>query len=315
VRWAWVPFALVLAVGLILFIGLPPRGTGATGRVEGVSDVDGATVASGSATPSVSSGLYPRAASPSPGPPVAPALADPSGQTVPVGDLPGWRQVFTDDFAVPVPLGRFPAAVSQRWSAYTGFRNFGRTGTGTYDPTKTVSIAGGLMNIHLHTENGVHYIAAPLPILPGHRSAYSGQTYGRYAVRFRAEPVAGYKIAWLLWPDSDRWSDGEVDFPEGALDYRINANMHHRGDPTTVEGYQTGVDTYGGWHTAVIEWTPAHIAFYLDGVLKGDDTRADVLPDTGMHWVLQTETRENVNPADSASGDVQLDWVSIWSRA
>jgi hypothetical protein len=72
---------------------------------------------------------------------------------------------------------------------------------------------------------------------------YNGQTYGHYAVRVRADAVAGYKAAWLLWPDG----------PNG-----------------------------GDWND-------------------------------GENWVLQTETTQS-DPTGVAVGNVQIDWVSIWSR-
>ena len=193
---------------------------------------------------------------------------DPSGEAMPVGDLPGWRQIFTDNFATPVPLGSFPAAVSSKWTAYSGFTDTYHNGT--YDPAKVISIANGVMTMHLHTENGVHLVSAPIPIIPGTK-AYQGQTYGRYAVRFRADPVAGYKTAWLLWPDDDNWQEGEIDFPEGNLDGQIDAFMHHRGSPQTQEAYPTSV-TYNDWHTAVVEWTLSSVKYILDGNVIGNDT-------------------------------------------
>ncbi|MGC5011449.1 ricin-type beta-trefoil lectin domain protein [Streptosporangium sp. DT93] len=236
---------------------------------------------------------------------------DPSGQAMPRGDLPGWRQVFTDDFATPVPLGGFPAAVASRWTAYdNGPDTFGN---GWYAPRKVVSIGNGMMNMYLHTEDGRHLVSAPLPIIPGHANAYHGLTYGRYAVRFRADAVAGYKTAWLLWPDSDTWSDGEIDFPEGTLNGRIEAFMHHRGAPQSQDHFPTTA-TYGGWHTAVIEWTPQSVRFVLDGTTIGTSTNTALIPNRPMHWVLQTETTPT-GPADTAKGNVQIDWVAIWERA
>jgi len=237
---------------------------------------------------------------------------DPSGQPLPVGDLPGWHQVFTDDFGTDVPLGNFPAAVSSKWNAYNGFRNENNTGTGMYNSARTISVASGLMNIHPHAENGQPLIAAPIPIIPGHAGAYDGQTYGRYAVRFRVDaPVTGYKTAWLLWPDSNDWNEGEVDYPEGDLTATITANLHHRADPHAVDPYPTGT-TYTSWHTAVTEWTPTSVAFYLDGIQRGIDTNTSVLPNTSMHWVLQTETEHGATP--TAAANIQIDWVAVWSR-
>ena len=61
---------------------------------------------------------------------------------MPVGDLPGWKQVFTDDFNAPVPLGSFPAAVSARWGAYSN-TSHDTTGNGRYYSEKVLSVSDG----------------------------------------------------------------------------------------------------------------------------------------------------------------------------
>lgn len=239
---------------------------------------------------------------------------DPSGQAMPTGNLPGWTEVFADNFAKNVPLGSFPAAVSGQWTAYPD----GWTDTshhGTYEPSKVVSIQNGVMNLYLHTENGVHMVAAPEPLIPGATGAEGGQLYGRYAMRFRADLVPGYKTAWLLWPDSENWADGEIDFPEGNLTGTISAFMHHKGAPTQQDAYSTGA-TYGQWHTAVVEWTPQAVTFSLDGMVIGRSTNTASIPSSPMHWVLQTETQLSGGaPSNSAAGSVQIDWVTAYRRS
>jgi len=54
----------------------------------------------------------------------APALLPPSGQAMPVGNLPGWTQIFTDDFTTNVPLGSFPEAVSAIHPGASGLSTF-----------------------------------------------------------------------------------------------------------------------------------------------------------------------------------------------
>lgn len=244
----------------------------------------------------------------------APPPVDPSGEAMPVGDLPGWKQVFTDDFAVDVPLGSFPAAVSTKWDAYPdGWKDTSKNGT--YSPSKVVSVRGGLMNMHLHTENGVHRVAAPVPRLPGAVGPAGGQLYGRYAVRYRADPVPGYKVAWLLWPDTDDWADGEINFPEGDLVDTATGFMHYRNSPRKQDQHPSGA-AFGSWHTAVIEWTPERTTFLLDGAIVGSSTDASKIPATPMHWVLQTETvLKGPKPSDTAAGDVQVDWVAAYALA
>ena len=237
--------------------------------------------------------------------------ADPSGVAMPVGNRPGWRQVFTDDFTGNVPLGDFPAAVSAKWGGYDGATD--TTGNGTYVPGQVVSIHNGMMDLYLHTANGVHLVAAPEPVIPG-AGPGGGLTYGMYEVRFKAQPVPGYKTAWLLWPDSNQWSDGEIDWPEGNLNATMGAFMHHVGDPEAQDAYLTSA-TYGTWHTATIEWTPSAVTFLLDGKVTGSSTGTSLIPRTPMHWVLQTETQLSGGPpSDSAAGHVDIDWVAVYAR-
>ncbi len=239
--------------------------------------------------------------------------AGPSGEAMPLGDLPHFHQIFTDDFLNDVPVGSFPTAVSSKWKAYPSpWQDTSKNGV--YTPLKVLSQQGGLLNMYLHTENGVHMVSAPVPVLPGVTSPGGGQLYGRYAARFRADSLHGYKTAWLLWPDSETWPrDGEIDFPEGNLDGTIAAFMHRQnGSSGSDQDAYSTTKTYGTWHTAVLEWTPTYVMFMLDGVVLGTSTAR--IPNTPMHYVLQTETAlDGTVPADAVAGNVQVDWVAVWS--
>lgn len=227
---------------------------------------------------------------------------------MPVGNLPGWTQIFTDDFITPSPEGEFLTHYPN-WKAYLkGWRDTSKNGT--YDPA-IVSVRDGILRKRLHTDNGVIKVAAILPRLPGD----DDQLYGRYSIRFRADPVAGYKVAWLLWPESEVWPrDGEIDFPEGNLNGRIHAFMHHQNG--TWGGDQAAFSTtatFPRWHIATTEWSKDLCVFYLDGVEIGRSTQR--VPNTPMRWVIQTETALNgVTPDPRASGFVEIDWVAVWKR-
>lgn len=249
-------------------------------------------------------------ADPTTPPATTPPSTSPSGESMPVGDLPGWKQVFTDDFTKDVPLGSFPGAVSDKWDAYNGFNDTSKNGT--YSPGKVVSQKGGLMDLFLRTENGVHLVSAPAPKVNG--SAWTGQLYGRYAARFRADSMPGYHTAWLLWPDSEVWPrDGEIDFPEGDLNDTICAFTHRQGGTSgsDQDAFCTNT-TYQNWHTVVIEWAPNLVRYLIDGQVIGTSTSR--VPNTPMHWVLQTETSYGGAPSSTVSGHVQIDWVSVWTR-
>jgi beta-glucanase (GH16 family) len=220
--------------------------------------------------------------------------------------------MFSDDFNENVSLGQFPTEVASKWGAYPdGWPD--TTHHGTYEPTQVVRIHDGIMNLFLHTANGVHMVAAPYPKIPGATGADGGVLYGMYEVRFRAQQVKGYKTAWLLWPDSENQQDGEIDFPEGNLQQNIIAFMHHRdSDPKLQDSYQTSY-SYADWHTATTIWTANAVIFMLDGKVIGESTNKSNIPDKPMHWVLQTETRTGGGPpSDTATANVQIDWVSVW---
>lgn len=236
----------------------------------------------------------------------------PSGETMPGDAGPGWRRVFADDFTVTVPTGSFPAAVATRWTAYRdGWTD--TSGNGTYMPSSVLSQHDGVLDYFVHTEHGVHMVSAPLPIVPGAPGPEGGLVAGRYTVRFRSDVLPGYKTAWLLWPDSERWpTDGEIDFPEARLDGAdtTTAFMHRQGG-SGQDAYDSGIVEAGtGWHTATIEWTPGSCRFTLDGRVLGTSTAQ--VPDTPMHLVLQTETyTSGPPPSDAVAGHVLVDWVTV----
>jgi beta-glucanase (GH16 family) len=243
-----------------------------------------------------------------------PAATAAANARMPVGAIPGWRQVFADDFTTTVPLGRFPSAVSTAWgtSYKDGWKD--TTGNGTYMPSKVVSISNGSMNAHLHTENGVHMVAALVPTIPGAQGAGGGMLYGRYQIRIRGDVIPGYKVSLLLWPDSEKWPvDGEIDFPEGDLTDLIHGYVHlqYGTSPTDQAAFRTSA-TYRRWHVATVTWLPDLVEFDLDGQRIGVVT-SDV-PNTPMHLVIQAETvTTGPPPPDSAQGNVQVDWITAYT--
>ncbi len=237
--------------------------------------------------------------------------AGPSGLAAPVGDLPGWRQVFVDDFSTDVPLGKFPDAVSSKWGAYSeGWKDTSKNGT--YSPGRVVSVHDGVLDKHLRTENGVRLVSAIVPKIPG-ANQKGALSAGRFVVRFKADSIPRYKVAWLLWPASEQWpKDGEIDFPEGDLDGTISAFMHRQEGTSggDQDAFSTST-TFASWHTAVIEWTPKRCAFFLDDAKIGESTQR--VPNTPMRWVIQTETwLGSAPPLPETSGHVYIDWVAAY---
>jgi hypothetical protein len=238
---------------------------------------------------------------------------NPSGVAMPTANLTNFNVLFSDDFNVPVPLGSFPSAVSSRWAAYA---YPGTTLGGYYYPEKVVSIHDGVMDLWLHNEGGQWLFAEAHGRINGPAPASTGQLYGRYAIRFRADALPGYYAVPLLWPTSEVWPrDGEIDFPEGNLTGNIYGFVHHQGATVGSDqtAFNTGVKLAPGWHTAITEWKPASVKLYLDGALIGTVTSR--VPNTPMSWRLQFTTSPAGLPPAGTSGHVLIDWIVVWKYA
>ncbi|RFU20356.1 LamG domain-containing protein [Geodermatophilus marinus] len=219
-----------------------------------------------------------------------------------------WVLVLDERFATPAPLGGFAGAYPG-WGRYDGLTD--TTGRGRYDTAATVSVAGGVADVWVRSIDGQPTVAALLPPVGG--DPWSGQVHGRYEVTFRADPVPGYKIAWLLWPASDVWDDGEVDYPEGPLDGEFAAHSLCIGAAPEFCFHSAPLGRMSGWRTAVTEWAPGRLAFLLDGAVVGETTDPRAIPTGPMRWVLQTETADAVAPAAAAEGHVQIAGLRIWA--
>jgi len=215
-----------------------------------------------------------------------------------------FREVFVENFDVPAPLGEFPGtSYADTWMSYDGFGD--TSGIGLYKPSEVLSVHDGSLDMYLHTKAGKPLGAAPVPLINGE---WGGHIYGRFTVRFKTDALPGFGAGWLLWPDSNDWNEGEIDFPEGGLDSTIQANQHCVGDPEEkCLAVDTGVDFSSGWHTTTIEWTPSGVVYYLDGEVVGKSPES---PSTPMHLVLQTATN-GVKPDASVAGHVLIDSVTI----
>lgn len=211
-----------------------------------------------------------------------------------------WRSVFREDFDTPVPVGQFPGTTyGSKFTTYPdGWRD--TSGLGVYRPAMVLSVSDGALTWDMQEKAGFVRGAAVLPTLPTY-----GQTYGQYSIRFRAEPTPGFGMAFLLWPDSEKWPrDGEIDFPEGEFSSTIWGNAHHASETGEVDRFPTTTD-FTQWHVATIQWRPSGVTFLLDGTVIGVSTTA--VPQRSMHWVLQTGSSGETRAAGGSFAQVQVD--------
>ena len=239
---------------------------------------------------------------------------DPSGQAMPVGNLPGWDQIFADNFAHDaVPLGSFTGcdvhgctgAPSIPWGA-TDDGHPDTSGNCQYYPSRTVSILDGVLHIYMHTApDGLCMDASLYPLVPN-------LTYGMYQVRFRSAEVPGYKGVFFLWPVNKK--SGEIDFPEANLDAPLKGHLHTVAGGSQQQSFRSTA-SWTSWHTATLEWTPTSVTFILDGTELGSTT-LDV-PQTPMTLDLRAESdlQGAPKPPASAQGVMEIDWLTVYSYA
>jgi hypothetical protein len=254
----------------------------------------------------------------------------PSGLAMPRGDLPGWRQIFADDFTDDAPVGQFHDVYGARWDAYPdGWPNTAGSGAmSRYYPSRVVSAQDGMLHLDLHSESlagtdlaagggsgapGVYALTAALQ--PAEHGQPINQVYGKYTVRFHVDPAPGFYAAWLLWPQSEHWPyDGEISFPEGHLTDGVCGFMHHaegtdRGDQEIF--CPPGALFSPGWHTASTEWTPSEVRFILDGAVVGATTAR--IPHTPMRYVFQNEACWEGCPSPGQGAGVDVDWFVMYA--
>jgi len=280
--------------------------------------IDALTPSVPSAAPSTTASPTPSASSPTASTPA------PEGVGMPASAPVGWRRAYSQDFNTVAPIGQVENVYGVN---VAGYRD-GTTTTngrevpgnnGYYYPSKVLSVKnnvpgasnGTALDWFLHTERigGIdrHMSATPVP------HGWANQTYGRYSVRMRADAVQGYSTAFLLWPESGNWGDGEIDFPEAELTKPATGAVHKLSPANPNEFTKvTSNTTYENWHVYTLEWQPGRVRMLIDGVLLREFT-ADI-PDNPHYWALQVETSFKP-PTNTAEGHVQVDWMTVDARS
>jgi hypothetical protein len=159
-----------------------------------------------------------------------------SGTSAPVGDLPGWHQVYVDNFEAAASSVNL-TTVYPRLFPYTDNSSYARA---------NLSVSGGTLNINEGSDGRGAAVVITAP------STGWGQTYGRYDIEFRADAANNFGSAFLLWPDSEVWGRRRDRLPRGQL---------RRPDPRLqpLPGRQRPLELPDGQHRRLLaDLAPGH---------------------------------------------------------
>jgi beta-glucanase (GH16 family) len=228
---------------------------------------------------------------------------------MPVGNLPGWQQVYADDFS---------ATTLNTWTAWSVYNN---GAPGSNPNTGWWMASHAIVSNNMLTLRGAVDPAAS----PDGRVVTAGlglwklpaQTYGKYEILARIDQCPDVKYAWLLWPYSGKWpDDGEIDFAEdeGGSRTTTTASLLYKNalglsDALPKDRISPTPD-FSGWHRIGVEWTPTSVRYTLDGAYWGQPKTTEI-PHNPMTLVLQTEGKLAPSAVTLGSGtcNAQIDWV------
>jgi beta-glucanase (GH16 family) len=295
---AWRNVAAALATILVLTIGgvviFWPKADNANLPVAGESAVSTATL-----TASGAAGLPAQTNA-------GPGL---SGEPMPTGDIPGWKQTFSEDFN--------GADLTKRWYVYDG-----QPGG---DP------GGWFLSSHVTQSNGRLLITGSRERTPnGNIYATGGlssgksftQRYGRFQFRFRMDKGYGINYVMLLWPADDHWPP-EINVAEddGKSRNLITATLHYGANNSTISRKSPGLADFTKWHTVGVDWKPGSLTYSLDGKVWATMNSVYV-PSIPMSMVIQSQAwpcggsfSDCPNSSTPATVALEVDWVVAYKAA
>jgi hypothetical protein len=225
--------------------------------------------------------------------PCSPAPRISAGHATSAAALQNWGE--------PTRVDEFDgAALSDEWGVYDGP---GHAGNGRRTPD-AVSVRDGVLTI----------TGTPQGDTAGMEWG-GGQRYGRWEGRVKA-PVSDetYNALLLLWPDAEDFPvGGEIDFME-MMDHtrqKTHVFLHYGEDNKTISGSVTADATQ--WHNWAVEWTPTHIATYLDGKEWWRTERTDIFPPRPMHLCIQLDWFPDESGGEVQTSTMEVDWVKQYA--
>jgi len=145
----------------------------------------------------------------------------------------------------------------------------------------------------------------------GMSALFANRRYGRWEARMRTSARdPEYHPVLILWPDAGPGSRcPEIDYAEGiSSTTKINFFLHYGCGGRQVSE-EKAVDTTQ-WHNYAVQWNPAGITGYVDGVEWFSDTDPAHQPPGSMHQTVQLDWFPD--GTHTRTSWMQVDWVRAY---
>jgi beta-glucanase (GH16 family) len=204
----------------------------------------------------------------------------------------GWGPVLTGD-----EFSNTGAPDPTKWSVYN---SAGHAGKGLRSP-QAWSVA-----------NGVATVSGDSAGTTGGMSAkFAQQKYGRWETRMKTSARDPEYHPVLILNNNAAPNCAEVDYAEGTSDTTLMKFFLHYA--CGGEDFQTTAATpvdSTQWHNYAVEWTPAAITGYVDGVKTFTDTNPAHQPSVWMHQTVQLDWFPDGTA--TTPSQMQVDWVRVY---
>ncbi len=256
-----------------------------------------AAAAAGAAQAAATTGSTP-AAAPVAVAPAAPVAAQAAvaatGSGSQAATARGWGAVVAGD-----EFSNAGAPDATKWSVFKGT---GHAGKGVRSP-QAWSVANGVATVSGNSAGTTGGMSAK----------FAQQKYGKWETRMRTSARdPKYHPVLILWPNNNASPNcAEIDYAEGSTNTtQIKFFLHYACGGSNFQTTAAKTIDTTQWHNYAVEWTPAGITGYIDGVKTFSDTNRAHLPSVGMHQTLQLDWF----PDGSATkpSQMQVDWVRVY---
>ncbi|SDK91554.1 Beta-glucanase, GH16 family [Arthrobacter sp. ov407] len=249
----------------------------------------GAHAAAAAGSTSVAPGAAPAAA-----PVAAQAAVAATGSDSQAAIARGWGGVVAGD-----EFSNTGAPDATKWSVFKGT---GHAGKGVRSP-QAWSVASGVATVSGNSAGTTGGMSAK----------FAQQKYGKWETRMRTSARdPKYHPVLILWPNNNTSPNcAEIDYAEGTTNTsQIKFFLHYACGGSNFQTTAAKTIDTTQWHNYAVEWTPAGVTGYIDGVKTFSDTNPAHLPSVGMHQTLQLDWF----PDGSATkpSQMQVDWVRVY---